>query len=124
MSTAARRERENSVSFSSGETLGETPEGAHQGDRGSKLPPTGIETKWTAGGVAEVGWMVAANHGGGYVALPVLCCKSKYCSSLQRNIARISQTSELSVIPMLLACAVCILGVPPANASDHVLHVL
>lgn len=45
---------------------GETPEGAHQGDRGSKLPPTGIQTTWTAGKTAEVGWMLAANHGGGY----------------------------------------------------------
>ena len=36
---------------------GETPAGAHQGDLGSNLPPLqGVNTKWTAGGVAEVGW--------------------------------------------------------------------
>ena len=34
---------------------GETPPGAKQGDRGSLLPPTN-RTKWTAGGVAEVGY--------------------------------------------------------------------
>jgi len=45
---------------------GETPEGAHQGDRGSNLPPTRIQTNWIAGKTAEVGWMIAANHGGGY----------------------------------------------------------
>jgi len=45
---------------------GETPPGARQGERGSSLPPTGIITTWTAGATAEVGWMVAANHGGGY----------------------------------------------------------
>jgi hypothetical protein len=27
----------------------------------------GVHTEWTAGGVAEVGFMVGANHGGGYV---------------------------------------------------------
>jgi hypothetical protein len=43
---------------------GETPVGAHQGDLGSKLPPLeGVKTEWVAGGVAEVGWMIAANHG-------------------------------------------------------------
>eukprot|EP00041_Stephanoeca_diplocostata_P014358 m.260040 g.260040 ORF g.260040 m.260040 type:complete len:375 (-) comp19673_c0_seq1:330-1454(-) len=46
---------------------GETPTGAHQGDLGSKLPPLqGVNTTWFAGSVAEVGWMVGANHGGGY----------------------------------------------------------
>merc|ERR550514_2515597 len=47
---------------------GETPVGAKQGDLGSKLPPLDrVHTEWTAGGVAEVGWMVGANHGGGYL---------------------------------------------------------
>lgn len=47
---------------------GETPDGAHQGDRGSKLPPLpGVHTQWTAGAVEQVGWMVGANHGGGYL---------------------------------------------------------
>eukprot|EP00037_Helgoeca_nana_P008306 m.74039 g.74039 ORF g.74039 m.74039 type:complete len:360 (+) comp18853_c0_seq1:71-1150(+) len=54
---------------------GETPEGAHQGDRGSNLPPTGIDTNWVAGKTAQVGWMIAANHGGGYSYS--LCPKSE-----------------------------------------------
>jgi hypothetical protein len=44
---------------------GQTPIGAHQGDLGSKLPPLeGVHTEWQAGGVAEVGFMLGANHGG------------------------------------------------------------
>lgn len=46
---------------------GETPNGAKQFDRGSKLPKLDVVTEWIAGGVAEVGWMVGSNHGGGYV---------------------------------------------------------
>eukprot|EP00040_Diaphanoeca_grandis_P033904 m.208537 g.208537 ORF g.208537 m.208537 type:complete len:374 (+) comp33010_c0_seq1:86-1207(+) len=47
---------------------GETPTGAKQGDKGSNLPPLkGVHTEWTAGGTTEVGWMVGANHGGGYL---------------------------------------------------------
>eukprot|EP00326_Haptolina_ericina_P000681 CAMPEP_0181207818 /NCGR_PEP_ID=MMETSP1096-20121128/21792_1 /TAXON_ID=156174 ORGANISM="Chrysochromulina ericina, Strain CCMP281" /NCGR_SAMPLE_ID=MMETSP1096 /ASSEMBLY_ACC=CAM_ASM_000453 /LENGTH=374 /DNA_ID=CAMNT_0023298851 /DNA_START=49 /DNA_END=1173 /DNA_ORIENTATION=+ len=47
---------------------GETPMGATQGDRGSALPRHAeVRTEWPAGGVAEVGWMLAANHGGGYL---------------------------------------------------------
>jgi hypothetical protein len=47
---------------------GQTPKGAKQGDIGSKLPPlAGVLTEWIAGDVAEVGWMVSANHGGGYI---------------------------------------------------------
>jgi len=35
---------------------------------GTELPKrTGEETKWVAGGVAEVGWMLDVNHGGGYI---------------------------------------------------------
>lgn len=44
---------------------GETPIGAHQGDLGSKLPST-APTTWVGGTTAEVGWMIGANHGGGY----------------------------------------------------------
>merc|ERR1711879_284508 len=34
---------------------------------GSKLPALeGMKTEWVAGGTAEVGWMIGANHGGGY----------------------------------------------------------
>lgn len=47
---------------------GETPMGANQGDKGSALPKhADVVTQWPAGGVAEVGWMLAANHGGGYL---------------------------------------------------------
>eukprot|EP00036_Acanthoecidae_sp_10tr_P011490 CAMPEP_0182926672 /NCGR_PEP_ID=MMETSP0105_2-20130417/12203_1 /TAXON_ID=81532 ORGANISM="Acanthoeca-like sp., Strain 10tr" /NCGR_SAMPLE_ID=MMETSP0105_2 /ASSEMBLY_ACC=CAM_ASM_000205 /LENGTH=318 /DNA_ID=CAMNT_0025064573 /DNA_START=135 /DNA_END=1091 /DNA_ORIENTATION=- len=53
---------------------GETPEGAHQGDKGSALPPT-VPTRWSAGAAVEVGWMIAANHGGGYSYS--LCPKSE-----------------------------------------------
>ena len=46
---------------------GETPVGSKQGDPGSKLPPLkGVTTQWLAGDSVEVGWMVGANHGGGY----------------------------------------------------------
>ena len=45
---------------------GETPMGATQGAKGSELPPhPQVRTQWRAGGTAEGGWMVAANHGGG-----------------------------------------------------------
>jgi hypothetical protein len=47
---------------------GQTPFGAHQGDLGSKLPPLeGVHTEWKAGGIADVGFMLGANHGGGYL---------------------------------------------------------
>lgn len=37
-----------------------------QGDLGSELPPMTSQATWKAGGSYEVGWTVAANHGGGY----------------------------------------------------------
>lgn len=46
---------------------GQTPDGAQQFDRGSKLPKLGVKTEWLAGDAVEVGWMLGANHGGGYV---------------------------------------------------------
>eukprot|EP00937_MAST-01D_sp_MAST-1D-sp2_P005951 g5951.t1 len=47
---------------------GETPMGARQGDKGSALPShAGVRTQWRASAIAEVGWMLAANHGGGYL---------------------------------------------------------
>ena len=49
---------------------GETPIGAKQGDLGSKLPPLdGVHTEWKAGGVATVGFMLGANHGGTWVSV-------------------------------------------------------
>ena len=39
---------------------------AKQGDLGSKLPQMPPQATWQAGGIAEVGWTVMANHGGGY----------------------------------------------------------
>jgi len=54
---------------------GETPPGAKQGNKGSKLPPTSRKIEWQAGKAGEVGWMVAANHGGGYSYS--LCPKSE-----------------------------------------------
>merc|ERR1711981_1038144 len=39
---------------------------AKEGDAGSKLPPMPSQATWKAGGSYEVGWTVAANHGGGY----------------------------------------------------------
>jgi len=39
---------------------------ARLGDAGSELPPLPSGTTWKAGGAYEVGWTVAANHGGGY----------------------------------------------------------
>jgi len=47
---------------------GETPIGSPQCFPGSKLPKlANVTTEWLAGGDVEVGWMVGANHGGGYV---------------------------------------------------------
>ena len=46
---------------------GETPIGAKQFDKGSLLPKSQRPAKWLSGGVMEVGWMPASNHGGGYV---------------------------------------------------------
>jgi len=47
---------------------GEKPAGAkRQGELGSSLPPLeGVRTEWLANDTVEVGWMVGANHGGGY----------------------------------------------------------
>ena len=39
---------------------------AKEGDRGSKLPAMPAQAVWKAGASYEVGWTVAANHGGGY----------------------------------------------------------
>ena len=30
------------------------------------MPQNSVTTEWVAGGVAEVGWGIIANHGGGY----------------------------------------------------------
>ena len=46
---------------------GETPIGAKQFDRGSRLPKLDVMTTWHRGRAEEVGWMVGSNHGGGYV---------------------------------------------------------
>lgn len=47
---------------------GQTPVGSHQFARGSELPKLdNVKTEWLAGDVVEVGWMVGANHGGGYI---------------------------------------------------------
>eukprot|EP01051_Picozoa_sp_SAG22_P001609 SAG22_NODE_65_length_23128_cov_51.766609_4_plen_254_part_00 len=53
---------------------GQTPIGAKQGDKGSGLP-VGVVTDWKAGAVEEVGFMLGANHGGGY--LYSVCPKSE-----------------------------------------------
>ena len=43
--------------------------GYPQGFPGSKLPkvPKDKQATWVAGGTAEVSWVSAANHGGGYM---------------------------------------------------------
>eukprot|EP01047_Picozoa_sp_COSAG01_P013578 COSAG01_NODE_641_length_14573_cov_17.634637_11_plen_239_part_00 len=48
---------------------GDRPPGAkQQGDPGSLLPPlAGVKTEWNSGGIATVGYMLGANHGGGYL---------------------------------------------------------
>ena len=44
---------------------------AKQGDLGSRvLPPRPSGTNWVAGGVANVSWYIAFNHGGGCARLP------------------------------------------------------
>eukprot|EP01049_Picozoa_sp_SAG25_P008851 SAG25_NODE_829_length_5170_cov_2.432656_6_plen_276_part_00 len=53
---------------------GQTPIGAKQGDKGSELP-VGVITEWKKGAVEEVGFMLGANHGGGY--LYSVCPKSE-----------------------------------------------
>mmetsp|Transcript_39907 Transcript_39907/g.131998 ORF Transcript_39907/g.131998 Transcript_39907/m.131998 type:complete len:430 (+) Transcript_39907:172-1461(+) len=47
---------------------GHPPPGHAWGARGSLLPPlaSSAPASWRAGGVVEVGWGIAANHGGGY----------------------------------------------------------
>jgi hypothetical protein len=54
--------------------------GSNLGDKGSKLPPVkGVKTIWFAGKTEEVGFMLGANHGGGYsyvsscTLLPCVC---------------------------------------------------
>jgi len=49
--------------FSNG---GYPPKGSVQGADGIKLPAHGTPTVWTKGSEQEVGWAIAANHGGGY----------------------------------------------------------
>eukprot|EP00040_Diaphanoeca_grandis_P025237 m.139565 g.139565 ORF g.139565 m.139565 type:complete len:437 (-) comp30067_c0_seq1:381-1691(-) len=39
---------------------------AHEGERGSTLPPMPTHVTWQAGESYEVSWTVAAHHGGGY----------------------------------------------------------
>ena len=44
--------------------------GSQRGDRGSALPPVkDPKTVWFANGTEEVGFMLGANHGGGYAAV-------------------------------------------------------
>jgi len=45
---------------------GIAPEGSKLFTRGSELP-VGVRTKWRAGDVVEVGFMLGTNHGGGYL---------------------------------------------------------
>ena len=45
---------------------GVAPQGSKLFARGSELP-VGKRTEWIADDVVEVGWMVGANHGGGYL---------------------------------------------------------
>jgi hypothetical protein len=40
--------------------------GCPQGLDGKHLPKVGKPEEWKRGGTAEVAWMIAANHGGGY----------------------------------------------------------
>jgi hypothetical protein len=44
----------------------ETPKGYAPWTKGSEVLPEGPVTVWKAGGVAEVAWSIAAQHGGGY----------------------------------------------------------
>ena len=44
----------------------EIPKGYPMWSKGSELLPPGTTTIWKAGGTAEVGWSIAAQHGGGY----------------------------------------------------------
>ena len=46
---------------------GQTPQGARQLDPGSQLPPSPNRTLWRASAPVEVGFMLGANHGGGYL---------------------------------------------------------
>jgi hypothetical protein len=44
----------------------EVPKGYRGGDKGSKVLPEQAATSWKAGGTAQVGWGLSAQHGGGY----------------------------------------------------------
>merc|ERR1712125_125159 len=44
----------------------ETPSGYRGGQKGSEVLPETAPTYWKAGGTAQVGWGLSAQHGGGY----------------------------------------------------------
>ena len=44
----------------------EVPKGYAAWSKGSEVLPVGNATVWKAGGLAEVAWSIAAQHGGGY----------------------------------------------------------
>merc|ERR1712159_586247 len=43
-----------------------TPQGYQANTKGSEVLPERAATYWKAGGTAEVGWGLSAQHGGGY----------------------------------------------------------
>merc|ERR1712125_3733 len=44
----------------------EVPKGYSGGQKGSEVLPASEPTYWKAGGTAQVGWGLSAQHGGGY----------------------------------------------------------
>lgn len=44
----------------------DVPQGYQAGDKGSEVLPEQAPTYWKAGGTAQVGWGLSAQHGGGY----------------------------------------------------------
>ena len=89
---------------------GETPMGAQQGALGSALPKhADVTTQWRAGGVAEVGWMLAANHGGG-------CAPLHLTFQLPSSACMLPRPATQSP-PMWLACR-SVLALPLGRGAD------
>jgi len=71
----------------------EIPKGYKAFDKGSEVLPEGKPTYWKAGGAAEVGWALSAQHGGGYsyrlcpksLALTEACFQAHHLSFANKN---------------------------------------
>lgn len=72
----------------------EVPKGYEGGQKGSEVLPNSPATYWKAGGVAQVGWGMSAQHGGGYSYR--LCPKGSTLNEdcFQSNTLRFANTNS------------------------------